>query len=107
VVAVFFWGPSRTQLYKCGKVWCEAKARTQDKKKQRHCFRDKNSLMRKKFVVSVTLVTVSGIFPSPLWQGQTMFLTLSVFFTAVPYENIADAATFRLVRRGRKKTRSA
>ncbi len=59
--------------------------------------------MRKKFVVSVTLVTVSGIFPSPLWQGQTMFLTLSVFFTAVPYENIADAATFRFVRRGRKK----
>ncbi len=67
----------------------------------------KKSLMRKKFAVSVTLVTVCGIFPSPLWQRQTMFLTLSVFFTAVPYENIADAATFRLVRRDRKITRAA
>jgi len=43
-------------------------------------------------------------FVYPTWHGQPMFFTQSVSFTACPYFNMPDAANFRLLLAGKKKT---
>jgi hypothetical protein len=43
-------------------------------------------------------------FVYPTWHGKPMFFTQTVIFTACPYFNMPDAANFRLLCLGNKKT---